>query len=145
MAAPRLILDSGALSALAVAEPRTIAWAYLATQRQMLYGIPAPVLAETLTGRPSDAAIHRVIPAQDIILDTTAAIARIAGVLRYKANRPDLTIDALVVATATQYRKSIILTSDPDNLTLLASHCPEAGLTIRGVNVPTVHRGRRCT
>jgi len=134
MAARRLILDSGALSALAKGEPRMIAWAYLATQRQMLYGIPAPVLTETLTGQPADARVHRVIPAGDVVLDTTAAVAREAGRLRYRSRRRNVTVDAIVVATAAEYPGSIVMTSDPDDLQQLANDVPDAHLAIRSVN-----------
>jgi predicted nucleic acid-binding protein len=131
--AGRLILDSGGLSSLAAGERRAIAWVYRATQSQMLLGIPAPVLAETLTGQKRDAPVHRVIRAHHTVLDTTESIATMAGGLSYRAARPEMTIDAIVVATAAKFPHSIVLTSDPDDLTLLASYCPEAGLAKRSV------------
>ncbi len=134
MAKTRLILDSGALSALADGEPRMRAWAFAATKRNMLVGIPAPVLSETLTGQPTDARIHRVIPAGRAILDTTAAIARDAGALRHRSRRRDETVDAIVVATAARYPGSTVVTSDPDDLQILASNVPEARLSVRSVN-----------
>lgn len=144
MAEPRLILDSGALSALAEGDPRMIAWAYVATQRETLYGIPAPVLTETLSGRAADARVHRVIPAGDVVLDTTAAIARHAGVLRHRSRRQGVTVDAIVVATAAEYPGSIVMTSDPDDLRLLASYVPEARLAVRSVNdAGRVRTGKR--
>lgn len=122
-----------------------IAWAYRATQRQMLYGIPAPVLTETLTGERADARIHRVIPANDVVLDTTAEIARRAGTLRHRSGRSDLTIDAIVVATAANHPGSIVMTSDPDDLKMLASLLPPAHLAIRSVNEgpPAASRSKR--
>jgi predicted nucleic acid-binding protein len=134
MADSRLILDSGGLSALAEGEPRALAWALLATEREMLLGIPAPVLAETLTGQPRDAKIYRAIPSPDLILDTTGEIAKDASALRYAAKQPEKTIDALVVATAVRYPHSILLTSDPDDLRLLASYRSASALNIRSVN-----------
>jgi len=134
VAGARLILDSGALSALAAGEPRAIAWAFRATQHGMLYGVPAPVLAETLTGQPRDATIHRVLSDPALIIDTTEALARDAGVIRYRARAPEKTIDALVVASAAVFPNSIVLTSDPKDLTQLARYRADAGLAIRDVN-----------
>jgi hypothetical protein len=70
-------------------------------------------------------------------------IARAAGRLRHRAKRPELTVDAIVIATAAHYPHSIVLTSDPDDLTLLASHCPEAGLTIRSVSASVEPRKKQ--
>lgn len=136
MAGAKLILDSGGLSAIAAGEPRALAWAHRATQRGLLYGIPAPVLAETFTGQSRDAKIHRVISSDAQILKTTAEIGKDAGVIRYRAKTPNKTIDALVVATAAEHPGSIVLTSDPDDLTLLANNRLDAGLHIRDVNTP---------
>jgi predicted nucleic acid-binding protein len=137
MAGRRLILDSGALSALAEGEPRALAWAFRSTQRGLLLGIPAPVLAETLTGQPRDAQVHRVIPSCKTVLDTTADIAAGAGVLRYRAARSDLTIDAIVMATAVKYPGSILLTGDADDMNVLLAHTDDARLAVRSVNAAT--------
>jgi hypothetical protein len=67
----RLILDSGALSELAAGDERTLAWLYRSTEEQIALGIPAPVVAETFTGGPTDARLHRAIPSPSFILDTT--------------------------------------------------------------------------
>ena len=111
-----------------------MAWLYEATENEMLVGIPAPVLAETVTGQPSDARIHRVIPTDEVVLETTAAIARDAGALRHRSRRREETVDAIVVATAATCPGSIVLTSDPDDLHALASTVPEADLAVRSVN-----------
>jgi predicted nucleic acid-binding protein len=143
MAKRRLILDSGALSALADGEPRMMAWLDEATENQLLVGIPAPVLAETLTGQPTDARIHRVIPGERSILDTTAGIARDAGALRHRSRRRDETVDAIVVATAARYPGSTVMTSDPDDLQILASNVPEARLSVRSVNELPPRSGKK--
>jgi hypothetical protein len=132
--APRLVLDSGGLSALANGEPRALAWAFRATQQGMLYGIPAPVLAETITGQPQDAKVYRVFSSPDLVIETTADIARLAGLIRFRAKFPDKTVDALVVSSASQYPHSIVLTSDPADLTFLASQSPRNNVAIRSVN-----------
>lgn len=135
MAEARLILDSGALSALAEGEPLALAWAKVATTKGMLLAIPAPVLAECTTGRASDARVNSVLRKLELgVIDTTAAIAREAGAIRFLANAPEKTVDALIVATSTFFPRSILLTSDPDDLTALASHRPDARLNVRSVN-----------
>ena len=136
MARPRLILDSGALSALAKGDARVVAWLYRATQRQMMVGIPAPVLAETLTGQPRDAAVYRVLEKDKAVLPTTADIAAHAGSLRHRAARPDLTVDAMIVATAAKHPRSIVLTGDMADMSLLAGLCDGAELAIRSVTSP---------
>lgn len=102
----------------------------------MQVGIPAPVLAETLTGRPQDAKVHRVISRPTVILDTTGAIARDAGTIRFRAKAPDKTIDAIIIATAATLPQSTVLTSDVHDLTHLASFRPDARLNIRDINSP---------
>jgi predicted nucleic acid-binding protein len=130
----RLILDSGGLSALADGDPRAVAWVLRATQRGALIGIPAPVLAECITGQQRDAAVYRVIPSMDTVLPTTAEIARTAGALRYLTRLSHATVDAIIVATAVhQDPRSIILTSDPDDLQLLVD-CSNVGISVRSVN-----------
>ena len=130
MAQGRLILDSGALSALAEGDPRMRAWVTIATKKHMLLGIPAPVLAETITGRATDARVYRVIPANASVLDTTGAIGREAGRIRYRAKRTAATVDALIVATAAMYHGSILLTGDPDDLLALGAQL-DAGSKIQ--------------
>jgi predicted nucleic acid-binding protein len=139
----RLILDSGALSALAAGDERTLAWLYRSIEEQMSLGIPAPVVAETFTGGASDARLHRVISSPSFILDTTYDIGRAAARVRFRSKQPDKTIDAIVIATAAQFPRSIVLTSDPDDLRLLSSQCPEALLAVRSVNVLPKRKSRR--
>ncbi len=129
-----VILDSGGLSAFAEGNPRAVAWIVRATQRGVLLRIPAPVLAECITGKPRDAPVNRVIPSAETVLPTTEPIARTAGALRYLAALSRATVDAIIVATALHSDpKSIILTSDPDDLQLLASHS-NVGIAVRSIN-----------
>lgn len=67
--------------------------------------IPAPAIAETIRGRPKDAAANRLIKAVNNVASTSEAIARDAG-LRLGANGSSSTIDALVVGTAEAYLAS---------------------------------------
>jgi predicted nucleic acid-binding protein len=132
--AKRLILDSGALSALAIGHPGVARWVLSATRRGVILGIPAPVLAETTTGRQSDAAVNRVIPSEQTILPTTDVIARLAGNLRFKAKRADATIDALIVATAMQNDRSLLLTDDIKDIQLLAQQRQEFRIAVRSIS-----------
>jgi predicted nucleic acid-binding protein len=133
VAAKRLILDGGALAALGAGDPRACHWAYVATLRGILLGIPAPVLAETLDGGAGDAAIGAAIPSHDAVLPTTREIAEEAGALRARSKRDDATVDALVIATALQHPGSLVLTTDPKELRLLAALRPEAAIAIAGI------------
>jgi predicted nucleic acid-binding protein len=132
--AQRLILDSGALTALAAGHPGLVRWVFAATRKGVILGIPAPVLAETTTGRQADAGVNRVIPSGQSILPTTDAIARLAGNLRFQAKRPDATVDALIVATAMLLRRTILLTDDISDIRLLAEQRLEFGLSVREIS-----------
>jgi predicted nucleic acid-binding protein len=115
----KLALDSGALIA-AEKDQRVeaIVRKWLREGARIL--IPAPCLAEAIRGGPKDAAANRLIKAVNQIAPTSEAIARDAGA-RLGSRKSSETIDALVVATAEAYRATDILTTDPDDVRLLAS------------------------
>jgi predicted nucleic acid-binding protein len=115
----KLALDSGALIA-AEKDQRVeaIVRKWLREGARIL--IPAPCLAEAIRGGPKDAAANRLIKAVNQIAPTSEAIARDAGT-RLGPRKSSETIDALVVATAEAYRATDILTTDPDDVRLLAS------------------------
>jgi predicted nucleic acid-binding protein len=82
--------------------------------------IPVAVLAETLRGGPSDAAVHRVRNAVDV-LATTESTGRLAGALLGRSGGTN-TVDALVAAEAI-LAAADVLTSDVGDLReLLAGH-----------------------
>jgi predicted nucleic acid-binding protein len=114
-----LALDSGALIA-AEKNPHVeaIVRKWLREGAHIL--IPVPCLAEAIRGGPKDAAANRLIKAVNQIAPTSEAIARDAGA-RLGSRKSSLTIDALVVATAESYGSTDILTTDPDDIRLLAS------------------------
>ncbi len=134
MAETRLILDSGAVSAIAERDVRALAWAKRATERGMVIGVPAPVFAETSTAHGLAPNIHRAVRPNDTVLTTTLEIAVDAGVMRYRTRKAHATVDAIVVATAARYPGSIILTSDPDDITAFALERPDSRLNVRSVN-----------
>lgn len=118
-----LILDSEAVSALA--EQRNGMAERLAAAQQADHRvlIPAVVLAEVATGAASDAAIWHVL-GKVPTLDLPQGVAMRAGALRTRAERVrrkkrDLTVDAIVAATAVELAPSVVLTADVPDLELL--------------------------
>jgi predicted nucleic acid-binding protein len=85
--------------------------------------VPTAVLAETLLGDERDARVNQVlkriqvIPLSDSIARSAARLKRLAGMTGVAA-----TIDAIVVATSAAAGGGVILTSDPDDISVLGSH-----------------------
>jgi predicted nucleic acid-binding protein len=120
-----LLLDASALSKLAGNELAMQPWlAVVAAQQAVMY-VSAATLAESVDGTSRDAAVHRVVKAETKCEVVTDAIGYEAGRLRAKAassrRKPcELTVDALVVATAcTLPRPVVILTCDIGDIDLL--------------------------
>lgn len=116
-----LILDSGGVSRLA--ERSTAAAALLdALRTEGLWPpmVPTPVLIEALYGDPArDASANRLLKTCEVVEDIPERLARRAASLRALARRGSA-IDALVVACAEP--GGSVLTSDPDDLSALATH-----------------------
>ncbi len=127
------MLDSEALSVLAERSARSSVLARVqavleaVARRGGVAIIPAPVLAEVSRGRRA-AAVSRVVN-KLVVVPTDRAIAQAAGDL-LERHRLDSTaaVDAFVVATAAARRPAVILTGDPDDLTLLASTVPNVAV-----------------
>jgi predicted nucleic acid-binding protein len=122
VAANRIVLDSGALSAFAREEEAI----RVALRRALADGadviVPAVVLAESTTGDARrDAAVNRVLKALTIEpLDEPTA--RAAGAIRHAQRRRGAgAFDAMVVACADHLLGSTIYTSDPLDLRPLAA------------------------
>lgn len=116
-----IVLDSGAITALAEGEPGL----HRALQRSVLRGVEwastAAVVAETTTGRgPADAKANRVLVRLRLI-DVDEKVARRAGALRHRAGVSGV-VDALVVATAEAEGGGVVLTGDLSDLRALAAH-----------------------
>lgn len=125
-----LIFDSGAVIALARGDQRARAFVDRALEIGVELFVPSVVIAETVRGDgPRDAPVNRVLSAIDSVLVTDESSGRTAGGLLGRAGSSE-TIDALVVAGAFEIGGGRIVTSDPDDLRLLA----------RGVAGVTVHR-----
>ena len=121
----RLILDSGAVIALAAGSERARRFLQRAARERSLAVIPAVVIAETTRGGPRDASVNRYRPpgrsAVDEVAPITETVACEAGRLRAAARLADATIDALVVATAARREPTIIPTGDVDDFRALAA------------------------
>jgi len=116
----RLILDSGAVIALSLGDPRTRALLRRALDLGAETRTPVAVLAETLRGGPRDAPIHRVRNAVEVFPSDERS-GRLAGSLLGHTGGTN-TVDALVAAEAVLTRADV-LTGDPDDLrALLARH-----------------------
>ncbi len=124
---PRLILDAGAVIALARNDPRARAFLRRAIELDAEVRVPAVVLAETLRGNPRDAPVHRVLNAVSDSVPIDEAIGRRAGALLGRANRSD-TVDAIVVAEAIEAGGARILTGDPIDLSTLADGEPSVAI-----------------
>jgi predicted nucleic acid-binding protein len=115
----RLILDAGAVIALARNDPRARAFIRRAIELDAEVRVPVVVLAETLRGTARDAGVHRVLNAVSDSLPIDEVIGRRAGVLLGRADRSD-TVDAIGVAEAIESGGAGILTGDPLDLMALA-------------------------
>jgi len=118
-----LILDSEAVSALAEKRKGMAERLAAAQQADHRVLIPAVVLAEVATGAPSDAAIWHVL-SKIPTLELAQQVAMRAGALRTRAEqvrrgKRDLTVDAIVAATAVELAPSVVLTGDRSDLELL--------------------------
>jgi predicted nucleic acid-binding protein len=124
----RLILDSGAVLALARRDVRARAALTAAWEVGAEVVLPAVVVAETVRGNgPRDAPVNRVVAAVGEVADVDEATARVAGALLAKA-ASTATIDALVVAEAVAGGGGVVLTGDADDLGALAADRAEVSV-----------------
>ena len=121
-----IALDSEALSALSLRDPQIRLWAEMARRTDSVLYASAATLAEVADGTPRDARIRIAVKAVRVVPVTTEIGFR-AGSLRSTAapsrrKRRDLTVDALVAATALSLPAPVIvLMSDPNDVRLLLS------------------------
>ena len=121
---PRLILDSGAVIALARQDARARAALTAAWEVGAEVIIPAVVVAETVRGTARDAPVNLILKAVGNVAGATEGTARTAGSLLGRA-RSTATIDALVVAEAAVRGGGVVLTGDAEDLGVLANAHPE--------------------
>lgn len=120
----RLILDSGAVIALARRDARARAFLARALELGALVEIPVVVVAETIRGGPRDAPVHKLLKAVGSVPEAREIHGRTAGRL-LGAARSAHTVDALVVAHAIEAGGAHILTGDREDLERLAVSHPE--------------------
>jgi predicted nucleic acid-binding protein len=118
----RLVLDSGALTALATDRARLAE-----IHRRGLWPplVPTVVLAESLTGdHRRDRAVDRLVALAEIV-DVDESLARTAARLRTATSTARVSvIDAVVAATAVGTADAVVLTSDPRHLHALSAVSP---------------------
>lgn len=120
MAANPVVLDSGALTALARKEKRLRNAIRKALNAGARFVVPTVVVAESTTGHGTrDATINRILKGAAIV-DCDLAIARSAAALRYRVGSHAGTIDAIVVSTADRMPGAVILTGDGSDVKPLA-------------------------
>jgi predicted nucleic acid-binding protein len=120
----RLILDSGAVIALARGEARARAFLAQALAVMATVEVPVVVVAETVRGGARDAPVNRVLKAVGSTPVANVEHGRAAGRL-LASTRSTATVDALVVAQAVVAGGAHILTGDRDDLGRLAAAHPE--------------------
>jgi hypothetical protein len=111
-----VVYDAGALLAAEANDRR-----FRLIHRQMLDEarriiVPAPVLTQVWRGGARQALLARILRSC-VVEPTTEQVAKDGGVLLAKTRTSDA-VDAIVVASALP-RDALIVTSDPDDLTLL--------------------------
>lgn len=131
--AHRLILDSGAIIALAAGDALMRAHLRVARSEGVLVLVPALVIAETIRGADSDAPVNRALKLVGEVTPITETIARLAGRLLRRAGRTRSqhtppTLDALIVAVAILRGGGTLLTGDPGDLLTLAANHPEVSV-----------------
>jgi predicted nucleic acid-binding protein len=116
----RLILDSGAVLALARGDQRARAFLARALELAAPVEIPVVVVAETVRAGPRDAVVNRVLKAVGSVPEAREIHGRIAGRLLAAASSA-ATVDALVVAHAVEAGGAHVLTGDRQDLERLAA------------------------
>lgn len=120
----RLILDSGAVIALARGDQRARAFLARALELGARVEVPVVVVAETVRGGPRDAPVNRVLKAVGSVPEAREVHGQLAGQF-LAAARSAATVDALVLAHAVEGGGGDLLTGDRDDLERLAAASPE--------------------
>ena len=116
----RLVLDSGAVIALARNDARARSVLHAAWEAGARVSIPVVVLAETVRGRPDDAPVNRIVKAVGDYIEVTEPDGRTTGHLLGETGMSS-TIDAIVVACTDRTGGGAILTGDAGDLRQLVA------------------------
>ena len=126
-ASERLILDSGAVIALARDDQRVRGYIRVAVEQQVPIEVPVVVVAETVRGQRKDARVNWVLRTVGTVPDATEDVGRTAGRLLGET-KSSATVDAMVVAQAVHAGGARILTGDVEDLERLAARHPEVSV-----------------
>lgn len=132
-----IVLDAEALSALASGERRMQPWAEVARRTDSIFYASAATLVGITDGSSRDARIRQVAKLVRLV-DVDDAIGYRAGALRAgparRRRKPrDITVDAIVAATASGLAApAVVVTSDPGDLALLLTDTDVPVLTWPG-------------
>ncbi|MEC3952490.1 PIN domain-containing protein [Nocardia sp. CDC153] len=117
-----IVLDSGGLIGLEKDNARAVAIVRQALARKLEVVIPATVLAQCWRNSPRQHAVSRLLKADAVrVADLTQAQALAIGSLLAVSGTADV-VDAHVVVLARSLHATLVVTSDPDDLTALDSH-----------------------
>ncbi len=121
MAADTIVLDSGALTALAGSNKSLRIASLKALRNGARVIVPTVVVAESTTdGGGRDVSVNRLLKTA-LIVNCDIVTARSAAAIRFAVRSGPGVVDAIVVATADQSPGSIVLTGDPADLKPLAN------------------------
>jgi predicted nucleic acid-binding protein len=121
--AGKIAVDSGALIALSRGNENARAILERWTRAGVETVLPCPALAETLRGKPSDAAVHRIVNSRSAaitVLPVSEYAARGAGARLGQTTRKHVTVDAMIVAVAVEHGAREIVTCDPEDIAALS-------------------------
>jgi predicted nucleic acid-binding protein len=114
-----IVLDSGALSALAEGDEEVREAIREALRAESSIVVPTVVIAESTTGHGvRDAKVNRIVNAVTVV-ELTEHIARAAASLRVRVPGSGV-VDAVVVATADQFAGAAVFTGDARDLKALS-------------------------
>ncbi|WP_157390836.1 PIN domain-containing protein [Nocardia terrae] len=117
-----IVLDSGGLIGLEKGNAKAIAIVRRALTRKLEVIVPATVLAQCWRNSPRQHAVSRLLKADAVrVADLTQAQALAVGALLASSGTADV-VDAHVVVLARSLRATLVVTSDPDDLTALDPH-----------------------
>ena len=129
----RLILDAGALIALARGDRRARHFLELALDERLFVEIPTPVLAQVHRGDRDHARTDRVLHEVDEFVPTTVEVARAAGELLGLAGLSDAVV-VLVAGEALSRAPAAVLTSDPKDIaTLLEAGGGQDSISVQAI------------
>jgi predicted nucleic acid-binding protein len=118
---PRYVFDSGALIAAERSKARAVRFLRLVHVGRARIFVPFPVIAEWWRGR-SDLR-EEILGACEVVASVPAAKAAGIALSRLRGVDSRLTIDALVMATAS-LSNAIVITGDVHDFARLSSHFP---------------------